>query len=61
MKGFRFRPSITIARPIGHSRNGVGKTAGPHLTLWLASTGFNAKEDRRHDRRTLGVDELRDG
>ena len=22
-------------------------------------TGFNAKEDRRHDRRTLGVDELR--
>ena len=27
--------------------------------LLVSVTGFNAKEDRRHDRRTLGVDELR--
>ena len=33
---------------------------GRTRTDLLASvTGFNAKEDRRHDRRTLGVDELR--
>ena len=33
---------------------------GRTRTDFLAGvTGFNAKEDRRHDRRTLGVDELR--
>ncbi len=35
------------------------KTGRLHSDPLIGVTGFNAKEDRRHDRRTLALDELR--
>jgi integrase len=62
----RFREAGRSAQTCNHYRAGVlafarwaWKTGRLRETPLVGVTGYNAREDRRHDRRTLALDELR--
>ena len=58
-RAVRWRPATITGPPSGRSRRWAWRRRPDGEDALAGVTGFNAKEDRRHDRRTLGLDELR--